>query len=64
MTKGYPHHWPDEELRAMAHDETNRTDRRTFLQAGALATASAVSRSPRAESSANNPRSWTSRICS
>ena len=27
----------------MAHDETNRTDRRTFLQAGALATASAVS---------------------
>ena len=26
----------------MAHDETNRTDRRTFLQAGALATASAA----------------------
>ena len=30
----------------MAHDETNRTDRRRFLQAGALATASAVSLSP------------------
>ena len=27
----------------MAHDESNSTDRRTFLQAGALATASAVS---------------------
>ncbi len=26
----------------MAHDDTNRTDRRTFLQAGALATASAL----------------------
>jgi uncharacterized protein len=30
----------------MAHDETDRTDRRTFLQAGALATASAVSLTP------------------
>ena len=27
----------------MAHDDTNRTDRRTFLQAGALATAAAAS---------------------
>ena len=35
-----------EESRAMAHDETNRTDRRKFLQAGALATASAVSLAP------------------
>ena len=31
----------------MAHDETNRTDRRTFLQAGALATAAALSAGPR-----------------
>ena len=30
----------------MAHDETDRTDRRTFLQAGALATAAAVSLTP------------------
>ena len=30
----------------MAHDETNRTDRRTFLQAGALATASAMGLAP------------------
>ena len=30
----------------MAHDETNRTDRRTFLQAGALATASGMSLAP------------------
>jgi len=30
----------------MAHDEKARTDRRTFLQAGALATASAVSLAP------------------
>ena len=30
----------------MSHDETNRTDRRTFLQAGAAATASAVSLAP------------------
>ena len=30
----------------MAHDETDRTDRRKFLQAGALATASAVSLAP------------------
>ena len=30
----------------MAHDQTDRTDRRTFLQAGALATASAVSLVP------------------
>ena len=30
----------------MAHDETDRTDRRRFLQAGALATASAVSLTP------------------
>ena len=27
----------------MGHDDTNRTDRRTFLQAGALATAAAAS---------------------
>src|SRR5262249_32981986 len=33
---------PDEEPRTMATDETNRTDRRTFLQAGALAAASAI----------------------
>src|SRR5205823_3362023 len=37
---------PPEESRVMAHDETNRTDRRTFLQAGALATASAASSAP------------------
>jgi aryl-alcohol dehydrogenase-like predicted oxidoreductase len=37
---------PDEESSAMAHEETNHTDRRTFLQAGALATASAVSLTP------------------
>jgi aryl-alcohol dehydrogenase-like predicted oxidoreductase len=30
----------------MAHDESNRTDRRTFLQAGALATASALGTTP------------------
>jgi aryl-alcohol dehydrogenase-like predicted oxidoreductase len=30
----------------MPHDETDRTDRRTFLQAGALATASAVTLAP------------------
>ena len=30
----------------MAHDESNRTDRRTFLQAGALVTASALSTTP------------------
>jgi len=30
----------------MSHDETNRTDRRTFLRAGAVATASAVSLAP------------------
>jgi predicted aldo/keto reductase-like oxidoreductase len=30
----------------MAHNESNRTDRRTFLQAGALATASAVGTAP------------------
>jgi uncharacterized protein len=30
----------------MAHDDTNRTDRRTFLQAGALATASALGTAP------------------
>src|SRR5262249_38306493 len=30
----------------MAHDESNRTDRRTFLQAGALATASALGTAP------------------
>jgi len=30
----------------MAHDETNHTDRRTFLQAGALATASALGTAP------------------
>ena len=30
----------------MSHDEPNRTDRRTFLQAGALATASALSLAP------------------
>ena len=27
----------------MSHDEANRTDRRTFLQAGALATTAALS---------------------
>ena len=31
----------------MAHEEMDRTDRRKFLQAGALATASAVSMSSR-----------------
>ncbi len=33
----------------MAHDETNRTDRRTFLQAGALATATGISLAPGVE---------------
>ena len=33
----------------MSHDEKNRTDRRTFLQAGAAATASAVSLASRAD---------------
>src|SRR5439155_24236307 len=37
---------PDEEARAVSPDESNRTDRRTFLQAGALATASALSAGP------------------
>jgi predicted aldo/keto reductase-like oxidoreductase len=37
---------PDEESRAMAHDPTNRTDRRTFLRAGALAAASAAGTAP------------------
>ena len=37
---------PHEESKAMAHDEPNSTDRRTFLQAGAIATASALSRPP------------------
>src|SRR5262249_40084004 len=32
----------------MSHDKTNRTDRRTFLQAGAVATASAASLVPAA----------------
>ncbi len=30
----------------MAHDETDRSDRRSFLQAGALATASAMTLAP------------------
>ena len=33
----------------MSHDQTNGTDRRTFLQAGALATASALGAAPSAE---------------
>jgi predicted aldo/keto reductase-like oxidoreductase len=33
----------------MAHDETDRTDRRTFLQAGTVATASALSLAPSAK---------------
>jgi predicted aldo/keto reductase-like oxidoreductase len=33
---------PQKEFRAMAHDQTAGTDRRTFLQAGALATAAAA----------------------
>src|SRR5206468_2203983 len=37
---------PHEESRAMSHDETPSTDRRTFLQAGALAAAAAMSMSP------------------
>src|SRR3954468_12195845 len=36
----------DEEPSPMAHDETNRTDRRSFLQAGALGTAAGMSLSP------------------
>ena len=32
----------------MAHDETDRSDRRSFLQAGALATASAMTLAPAA----------------
>jgi uncharacterized protein len=38
-----------EESTAMAHDEMKRTDRRTFLQAGALAGASAMTLAPGAE---------------
>jgi aryl-alcohol dehydrogenase-like predicted oxidoreductase len=37
---------PHEESRAMSHDGMNQTGRRKFLQAGALATASAVSLAP------------------
>ncbi len=33
----------------MSHDESNRTDRRTFLQAGALAAATAASLAPGAK---------------
>ena len=40
----------------MAHDETNRPDRRRFLQAGALATASAVTVSPGALSQDAPPK--------
>ena len=39
----------------MSHDETNRTDRRTFLQAGALATAAALSAAPGAEAAQDAP---------
>jgi len=42
----------------MAHDDTDRTDRRTFLQAGALATASTLSLAPAANAQdlvAKNP---------
>jgi hypothetical protein len=41
----------------MAHEETNLTDRRTFLQAGALATASALGTAPglRAQDAAPKP---------
>jgi predicted aldo/keto reductase-like oxidoreductase len=37
---------PNEEMTVMAHDQTGSSDRRTFLQAGALATASAISLAP------------------
>src|SRR5262245_30286410 len=40
--RGHTPEEPDEESSTMATDETNRTDRRTFLQAGALAAASAL----------------------
>ena len=40
---------PIEESRAMSHDQTGGTDRRTFLQAGALATAAALGATGHAE---------------
>ena len=53
----------------MAHEETDRTDRRKFLQAGALATASAASVTPglSAKSSYQSRRyfplaSWVRRV--
>src|SRR5437762_123017 len=42
-------HPTNEETTAMAHDETDSTSRRTFLQAGALASASALSLAPGAQ---------------
>jgi aryl-alcohol dehydrogenase-like predicted oxidoreductase len=48
---------PDEESRVMAHDETDRTDRRKFLQAGAIATASALSLAPGAPGQAQDEQS-------
>src|SRR5689334_22459495 len=42
-------HSTHEETTAMAHDETDSPSRRTFLQAGALASASALSLAPGAE---------------
>src|SRR5262249_31651454 len=55
---------PDEEPRSMAHHPTDHTDRRTFLQAGALATASAasLSQSPGARASAQDARGSTATV--
>ncbi|HZW33392.1 MAG TPA: aldo/keto reductase [Isosphaeraceae bacterium] len=39
----------------MAHDQTNRTDRRRFLQTGAVATAAAMSTAPGAEAQQGAP---------
>src|SRR5262245_49242836 len=47
----------DEESRAMGHDESSCTDRRTFLRAGALATASALATGPGLDAQEAAPKS-------
>jgi aryl-alcohol dehydrogenase-like predicted oxidoreductase len=42
----------------MAHNESSRTDRRTFLQAGALATASAIAPAPGLGAQAGAPQTY------
>jgi hypothetical protein len=43
----------------MAHDETDRSDRRSFLQAGALATASAMTLAPGTAAAQDAPAKTT-----